>query len=266
MPRELRQRKPRQGYPDVEIAYYENEAGPSKAHCVDEPDKPPSSPGNVPPSDDDDDEVAEEIPKRRHKTASSRARTSSSKPRVAVTGATGLPVGGSPISSKTQERKLPPRVQQATRPPSAPSTPPRVAKMYALPNPSAHHRHRAIPVFFRKEVVERLDEPPSLFKEPHIVPTNSMTAGRSITERVSKAWGFNVGAGPVWQIMEDRSCYKESIGSGTAPEKESLRRPRVYQNVSVRPGWQLLSNQCVANDWLRILYSTRFCTKFSGTL
>lgn len=97
-------------------------------------------------------------------------------------------------------------------------------------------------------MVERLDELPSLFKEPHIVPTNSMTADPALTDRVSKSWGFNVGAGPVWQIMEDRSCYKESIGSGAGAEKESSRRPRVYQNISVRPGWEVLSNQCVAND------------------
>lgn len=96
-------------------------------------------------------------------------------------------------------------------------------------------------------MVERLDEPPSLFEEPHIAPTNSMTPDHSIIDRVSKSWGFHVGAGRVWKIMEDRSCYKESIGSGAGSENEFSRRSRVYQNVSIRPGWEVLSNECVAN-------------------
>ena len=85
---------------------------------------------------------------------------------------------------KEQSRRLPPRVQQATCAPSEyfpPVAAPRAAKTYALPNPSAHHQHRARPVLFQVEMVERLDEPPLLFKEPRIVPTNSMTADHSLT-------------------------------------------------------------------------------------
>ncbi|KAF8550445.1 hypothetical protein OG21DRAFT_1446590 [Imleria badia] len=243
MPRELRPRKPRPSYVDLSengIEDNENVAGPSKIHHVDEegdsesefePD--PLGSKKVPSSDEDEDvamddaqdpesepEVqVQETLKQRRKTPSSRKPA----PRTPITsGSPGMLV--SLKTRKDQSRRLPP-------------------KTYALPNPSGHHRHRAIPVFFREEMVERLDEPPSLFKEPRIVPTNSMTADHSLVNRVSKSWGFNVGAGPVWQIMEDRSCYKESIGSGAAPEKESSRRPRVYPNVSVRPGWQVLTNQ-----------------------
>jgi transcription factor C subunit 6 len=277
MPRELRPRKPLPSYADLAggIEDNQNVAGPSKVHPVDgeddsesvlEPDKGPGGSKKVPSSDEDEDiamddaqapeSEVEETPKQSRKTASSR------KPRAPVTSTT---APGSPTvlaslkTRKEQSRRLPPRVQQATRTPSASTPPvaaPRAAKTYALPNPSAHHRHRAIPVFFREEMVERLDEPPLLFKEPRIVPTNSMTADHSLTNRVSKSWGFNVGAGPVWQIMEDRSCYKESIGSSTGSEKESSRRPRVYQNVSVRPGWEVLSNQCVTYSWLPNLYSS----------
>lgn len=261
MPRELRPRKPRLSYAD-----HENIAGPSSVPLVDEdndsgsefePDKAPKRSKNPAPFGNEDEdadtndaqspssEADETLEQGQGRTTASQA---TSKLRGPIADTTGL--GSSRASQRTQKRKLPPRVQQATRPPSM-STPPlstrRAAKMYALPNPSAHHRHRAIPVFLRKGMVERLDEPPLLFKDPRIVPTNSMTADRSLTDRVSKAWGFNVGAGPVWQIMEDRSCYKESSGSGPGSEKESLRRPRVYENLSVRPGWELLSNQCVAN-------------------
>ena len=277
MARELRPRKPRPSYADLAngIGDNENVAGPSKPHPVDEegdsesefaPDKGPGGSKKAPSSDEDEDVAmddaqapeseVEETPKQSRKTAPSR------KPRPPITSTTdpGSPtVFASSKTRKEQSRRLPPRVQQATRVPSECTPPvaaPRAAKTYALPNPSAHHRHRAIPVLFREEMVERLDEPPLLFKEPRIVPTNSMTADHSFTNRVSKSWGFNVGAGPVWQIMEDRSCYKESIGSSAGSEKESSRRPRVYQNVSVRPGWEVLTNQCVTNSWLRNLYSS----------
>ncbi|KAG8217927.1 hypothetical protein J3R82DRAFT_6093 [Butyriboletus roseoflavus] len=264
MPRELRPRKPPTSY--AVFAGYGNEdhgnvAGPSKVHLMDEednsgsefePDKGPRGSKKVPSSNEDEDvedpesEVEETPTKRSRKTTrTSRAR----KPRAPTSSTTDPSSSLMFASSKTrkeQSRRLPPKVQQVTRVPSVSMPPllaPRAAKMYALPSPSAHHRHRAIPVFLRKDMVERLDEPPSLFKEPRIVPTNSMTADHSLIDRVSKAWGFNVGAGPVWQIMEDRSCYKESIGSGAGSEKESSRRPRVYQNVSVRPGWEVLSNE-----------------------
>lgn len=273
MPRELRPRKPRSSravLADYDIEDHGNAAGPSKVHLVDEEDEsrseiePDRSPGGSErvPSDGEDEDVdmsdaqdpeseVEETPKQSHKTTSSDARARKPRTPTGAIKSLGSPlVFASSQTRKEQSRRLPPKVQQGTRAPSVSTSPlaaPRMTKMYALPNRSAHHRHRAIPVFFRKEMVERLDEPPSLFKEPHIVPTNSMTADHSLTDRVSKSWGFNVGAGPVWQIMEDRSCYKESIGSGASSEKESSRRPRVYQNVSVRPGWEVLSNQCVAN-------------------
>ncbi|KAH0826976.1 hypothetical protein J3R83DRAFT_4635 [Lanmaoa asiatica] len=233
-------------------------AGPSKIHPVDEEDnigsefEPDKEPGgedeDVDMNDAQDPESeVEETPKQSHKTASSSSRAH--KPRAPISSTTNpgsSPMIASSKSRKEQSRRLPLKAQQAARTPSVSTPPlavPRAAKMYTLPNPSAHHRHRAIPVFLRKEMVERLDEPPSLFREPHIVPTNSMTADHSLVDRVSKAWGFNVGAGPVWQIMEDRSCYKESIIPGAGSEKESSRRPRVYRNVSVRLGWEVLGNQ-----------------------
>ncbi|KAG2031641.1 hypothetical protein BDR03DRAFT_972250 [Suillus americanus] len=68
--------------------------------------------------------------------------------------------------------------------------------MYALPNPGVHHRHGAMPVFLRREKVERLDAPPTLFNPPNSVSTNIMTSEQLLTDRISKAWGYNVGPGP----------------------------------------------------------------------
>lgn len=287
MPRELRPRMPRRSYADladVEIEIPENTAGPSKVHPVDEeggsesefePDKQPRHSKKIPSSDEDEDVAMddaqdleseiEEMPKQsRQPTASSH------KPRAPIANP-GNPTVFAPLQTrKEQSRRLPPigRVQQATPAPSESTLPatatPRAAKTYALPNPSAHHRHRAIPVLFREEMVERLDEPPSLFKEPRVVPTNSMTADHSLVNRISKSWGFNVGAGPVWQIMEDRSCYKESIRSHAGSEKESSRRPRVYHNVSVRPGWEVLVYQCVTIKRPRNPYSSCSRTEIAG--
>ncbi|KAI6007138.1 hypothetical protein EDD15DRAFT_2395168 [Pisolithus albus] len=118
-------------------------------------------------------------------------------------------------------------------------------------NASAHHRHRAIPIYRRKDQVERLDRPPVLFNEPKITFTNSMTVDQPLTERVGKAWGYNVGPGPVWELLEDRSCFKESVRSSWDPRQEASRRPRVYQGLSVRPGWTVLDYQ----DALRYLPS-----------
>ena len=262
MPRQLRPRKPRQSYAELAdhgIENNENAAGPSKVHPVDEeddsasefePNKEPGGTKNVSSSDEDvamddvDEEPeseVEETPKQSRKTPASH------KPPRAPTASSSANMFVSLKTRKDQSRRLPPKVQQEPSESTEPVMTPRMAKTYTLPNPSAHHRHRAIPVFSREEMVERLDEPPMLFKEPRIVPTNSMTADQSLTNRVSKSWGFNVGAGPVWQIMEDRSCYKESISLSTGSMKEALRRPTVYQNLSVRPGWQVLNNQCVVN-------------------
>lgn len=118
----------------------------------------------------------------------------------------------------------------------------RTAKMYALPNPNPNHRHRAIPAYLRREHVERLDAEPVLFGHAKIVMTNSMSFNQRVTDRVSKAWGYNVGPGPVWQILEDRSCFKEADESQRPDAgSEAARRPRVHTTVEVGSGWEILS-------------------------
>ncbi|KAG2154101.1 hypothetical protein DEU56DRAFT_773050 [Suillus clintonianus] len=178
-----------------------------------------------------DEEEAEEAPKRGKKTPT----TAGSRPISHLPSITGA----------RPSHKPPPKSQPAKASTSKMSAP-RVAKMYVLPNPSVHHRHRAMPVFLRKENVERLDAPPTLFTTPDIVPTNSMTSEQILTDRISKAWGYNVGPGPVWNIMEDRSCFKEALEGEENSENESCRRPRVHQGVEVKSGWTRLNEHDAA--------------------
>ncbi|KIK97454.1 hypothetical protein PAXRUDRAFT_10176 [Paxillus rubicundulus Ve08.2h10] len=267
MPRELHPGRSRQNY--TEFADYDIEdgedVGPSlEAQLMDEEggDESEPAPETGPNldskkeqrSDSDGDfdmdvqeDQAPEVPVAETSKRSRQVVSSAAAAAVQVSrGSTNPATFVSSKTRKDQSRRLPPKMQLEQGPSTssvvAPRlTAPRTSKMYALPNPSAHHRHRAIPVFLRKEMVERLEKPPSLFEEPQIASTNSITASQSLTDRISKAWGFNVGAGPVWEIMEDRSCYKEAIDSSTSSGDESSRRPRVYQNISVRPGWEVLS-------------------------
>jgi transcription factor C subunit 6 len=175
-----------------------------------------------------DEEEAEEVLKR-DKTPSTTAKSRPISHLPSITGA-------------RSSNKPPPKSQSKQASTSKMSTP-RAAKINALPNPSVHHRHRAMPVFLRKEKVERLDAPPTLFNPPKIVSTNSMTSEQFLTDRISKAWNFNVGPGPVWNIMEDRSYFKEALEGEDDSMTESFRRPRVHQSVELKPGWTKV------NEW-----------------
>jgi transcription factor C subunit 6 len=151
------------------------------------------------------------------------------------------PISHLPSITGAKPSRKPRQKSQSAQASASKMSAPRAAKMYALPNPSVHHRHRAMPVLLRKEKVERLDAPPALFNPPNIVSTNSMTSEQFLTDRISKAWGYNVGPGPVWNIMEDRSCFKEALEGEENPINESFRRPRVHQSVEVRSGWTVLN-------------------------
>ncbi|KAF6763682.1 hypothetical protein DFP72DRAFT_480903 [Ephemerocybe angulata] len=111
---------------------------------------------------------------------------------------------------------------------------------YMLPTPSVHHRHRATPLFSRPGSVERLVSRPSLFGPIETTLTNAFTHGPRVTDRVNKAWGFNVGSGPIWQIAEDRRWFKEAKASGKDVDTEAKRRPRVYTEVRVKSSWKIL--------------------------
>jgi hypothetical protein len=156
---------------------------------------------------------------------------------------------------------------------------------YALPNPNVHHRHRPIPLFAgptasaRSQTatttvrVERLRRPPRLFAPNETTATNAYASAPSITRRVGKAWSASVGAGPVWQVVEDLGWFAEAERffrlDGTAhgraaSESESglasastsarqvivcderARRPRVHADVALLEGWSVFRGvECV---------------------
>ena len=123
-------------------------------------------------------------------------------------------------------------------------------KNYVLPN--ANHRHRLIPLFDRPGPVERLIEPPSPFGTPRITSTNSWSINQAVLERISKAWGFNVGQGGLWDLLEDRAWFKESMAShGEESADERARRPRVHESVRAA-GFEVVDLQCVPPTFSRI--------------
>ncbi|KAJ7459664.1 hypothetical protein FB451DRAFT_1045765 [Mycena latifolia] len=114
-------------------------------------------------------------------------------------------------------------------------------QIYVLPMPSVHHRHRAVPLYSREGRVERLAAKPILFGPAVTAPTNNFTHSTGVTNRVNKGWGFNVGAGPLWELVEDRGWYKEGVPSGDDMEIEANRRPVTHHGVRVKPGWQVFN-------------------------
>ena len=125
-------------------------------------------------------------------------------------------------------------------------------KMYALPTPSVHHRHRAIPLYSRPGRTERLTARPSLFEPPSLTLTTSFTERPKVSERVNKAWGFNVGYGPLWDIAEDRGWYKEAITTGNNTDTEAKRRPRVYSDIRVQEGREIMSLEYVPFSFVKL--------------
>lgn len=119
-------------------------------------------------------------------------------------------------------------------------------QMHMLPTPSVHHRHRATPLFSRAGFVERLISPPSLFGPAKVTLTNAFTHSPQVTDRVNKAWGYNVGPGPLWQLVEDRRWFKEAITTGKDVDCEHNRRPRVYSDIPAKNGWKVIDKRCVA--------------------
>ncbi|KAL1741425.1 hypothetical protein HDZ31DRAFT_66944 [Schizophyllum fasciatum] len=114
-------------------------------------------------------------------------------------------------------------------------------QMYSLPTPSVKHRHRAIPLYTHTGRVERLTKPPVVFGASSIAACNNFTFDKKVVDRASKAWGYNVGAGPVWDMVEDRSWFKEGAPLTREPYlSEGARRPVVHQHVRVKSGCKVL--------------------------
>ncbi len=175
----------------------------------------------------------------------------------------------------------------ATRRSTAPTATLGTSTRHALPNPNIHHRHRPVPLVSGPTTaastfasasapisavmlnVERLRHAPLLFAPNETIPTNAYASSPLLTRRVGKAWGTGVGAGPVWQIVEDRGWFKgaEKSKPGLAPQQqvsgeaavvepvsgqeqvydERRRRPRVYAEVVLPENWAVpLRAECVS--------------------
>lgn len=122
-------------------------------------------------------------------------------------------------------------------------------QMYTLPTPSIHHRHRAVPLYRRDGRAERLKESPELFKAPVIAMTNGICDDK-VMERVSKAWGYNVGSGPLWEMVEDRGWFKEAELLSKGGDSEAERRPVVHRAVQVKNGWGTLTKEYVCSFYV----------------
>ena len=116
-------------------------------------------------------------------------------------------------------------------------------QQYILPTPSVHHRHRAVPLYSRTGRVERLASRPSLFQSYDVVMTNNFTQNAKVTDRVNKSWGYNVGWGPLWDLVEDRGWYKEAAEGVPDMDIEGNRRPKVYRDLDVKSCWENLSER-----------------------
>ena len=153
---------------------------------------------------------------------------------------------------------------------------------YALPNPNIHHRHRPVPLFRGPTAraaastdaavrVERLLHAPLLFAPNETAPTNAYASASLLTSRVGKAWGASVGAGPVWQIVEDLGWFREAEKQAVSalPEvpaqgqvqvqvyDERMRRPRVHVDVRTPLSHDgrspvILSVECVSHPFFLV--------------
>ncbi|KAF9014294.1 hypothetical protein BDQ17DRAFT_1386722 [Cyathus striatus] len=135
-------------------------------------------------------------------------------------------------------------VVSASRAPSKSAKPkPKASSVKSLmdvrtPCTKCNHRHRAMPLYSRSGRVERLLSFPNMF-----LPN----AGSKATDWVNKSWGYNVGWGPLWELVEDRGWYKEAKKrEGDEDGMESCRRPRVYESVRMKDGWEILSKEDAA--------------------
>jgi len=73
--------------------------------------------------------------------------------------------------------------------------------------------------------------------------TNNFIQNSQVTDRVNKLWGFNVGWGPLWEMVEERGWYKEAVEGVDAMDNDACHRPRVYGSLSVKRSWEILDKR-----------------------
>lgn len=234
MARELRRRSSRPNY--AALLHYEDEdgAGPSNARYMEEDevgsgsDFAPDDAGDQPievSEDDELDDSEEEIEAAEKDERMSLIHPSDEETPVVVTQA------AQRTSKKVSEKKV--------------SLAPGIsARQQSVVIPSTHHRHRAVSLhtLAKNALVERLSQSPLPFKAPTLVPTNNF-ACHEVSRRVPWSWSYNVGPGPLWELMEDRGWYSESALNNEP--RESARRPRTYQTVQAQTNFSILSAEYV---------------------
>jgi transcription factor C subunit 6 len=244
MARQLRPRKSRPSYaymagysdedgagPSATIPSLEDEGDSGSDFVMDEAPVSPADPDEALGFDDDDDDMeVDDLLLRDDDSVVFHEEPPSKGKRKAK------PKSTKPISESRKIASLPaaPGLSRSSN-----------RQMYALPTPSVNHRHRAVSLFTRTGRVERLESPPNLFSPAKSIPTNNFTHNANITDRMNKAWGYNVGSGPLWELLEDRSWFKEAIWEEADVEKEESRRPKVHGDVGVKNGWTILDDEHV---------------------
>ena len=108
--------------------------------------------------------------------------------------------------------------------------------------PSLNHRHRSVALHKRSGKTERLVREPLPLVTEETTLANAWGSSPVISERVNKSWGYNVGPGPLWEIVEDRGWFKEAYDTPRTTEKEM--RPRVHEGVPLGD-YEILNEQYV---------------------
>lgn len=245
MPRTLRSRAKRPNYAamleydeDADADEQRPEAGPSgtKADAVSDEDSGSDFAPDVLKSSaipDDEDDVNED--QLLDEANSSDAGTSS---------VVGVSVSGISLKRKRRASAHTPNKRLSVPASRTPHPNPNTSTS-ALAVPSFNHRHRPLPIYLKPGLVERLARAPTLFAREATVLTNGWGADEGVAARVSKAWGYNVGPGPLWELLEDRGWFPEATTSeGVEGETEVSRRPKVYEDVFAG-SYEILDPSCV---------------------
>ncbi|EJD05772.1 uncharacterized protein FOMMEDRAFT_104009 [Fomitiporia mediterranea MF3/22] len=146
------------------------------------------------------------------------------------------------VSKSTKVRKAKQPGKQKSMPaksprPSAALARPTSRPQHVISTSALDHRQRADPLYLRPSLIERLTQPPSPFKPPVTRSTLSWNFNKLNAEKYMKASGYNVGRGPIWELLEDRSWWKESeTVNKDDTETETTRRTRVYESVKINDG------------------------------
>ena len=258
MPRTLRTRTSR---PNYAAMFQENEDGPegagssgSKSSPALEDEDSGSDFALEPQNADEDDEDAEHSEEDDEDVDEIMTDAPARAPSASD-------FGVQPSSSK-RKRKAP---AKSTKNVSihAPSAPRASRQSVPLGAPSLNHRHRPIPIYTKAGQVERLAAPPALFGRGEVVLTNAWGSS-VVAQRVSKAWGYNVGQGPLWELLEDRGWFPEAQ-QGPEGQTDAQRRPKVHADIHAGP-YEILSFSYVMSFWVWVSCNSMLYQRRSSIL